>query len=55
MSTELLGYLKSLLDSLGPWLGGAVAGLLLAIFANRRKLVTYTVTHDRIGITAEDN
>ena len=52
MSTELLGYLKSLLDSLGPWLGGAVAGLLLAIFANRRKLVTYTVTHDRIGITA---
>lgn len=55
MLTELLGKFVLILDSLGPWLGGAVAGLLLPMLANRRKLITYTVSHDRIGITANDN
>ena len=50
-----LAWLWALLETLAPWLGGAVAGILSFLLLNRRITLTYAVNHDRIGITANDN
>jgi hypothetical protein len=34
--------------------GGAIGGILLLLLKNRRPLLTYSVTHQRIGMTADD-
>ena len=34
--------------------GGAIGGILLLVLKNRRPLLTYSVTHQRIGMTADD-
>ena len=44
-----------LLVSVVPWVGGAIGGFLLFVLKNRRPLLTYNVTHQRIGMTADDN
>lgn len=38
-----------------PWLFGAIGGFLIALLRNRRPLITYSVSHQRIGMTAEDD
>lgn len=37
-----------------PWVGGLISGIAIVIFNNRRPLLSYGVTHERIGMTAED-
>ncbi len=55
MFYELIEPIQSAISGLGPWFGGVAVGIILALVTNRRKIVTYTVSHDRIGITTEDN
>ena len=44
----------AVLANLGPWLGGAIGGVLILVLTNRRSLLTYNVTHQRIGMSADD-
>lgn len=55
MPYDLIERAQSVISGLGPWFGGVATGIVLALVANRRKTVTYAVSHDRIGITTEDN
>ncbi len=43
-----------IIGQVGPWIGGAIGGSLLLLLRNRRPLLRYDVSHQQIGMTAED-
>ena len=43
-----------IIEKLLPWIGGAIGGSLLTVLRNRRALLTYNVSHQKIGMTADD-
>lgn len=44
---------KLLLAGLSP-VGGGLIGNLIAVLRNRVKTLEYTVSHDRVGVSADD-
>lgn len=55
MATDIQQLLNNkLFLSAASAIGGALLGNFIAIYRNRIKLIEYTVTHDRVGLSADD-